>query len=525
MNSNNERQKRSSLSSRASKIPQKLVQSSTLLFSARTSMSSSRLSANEGFTKKIGSMVFGPRGSSSLSAIQQPKSLDILESDKHFSKLTHRHTFDGFIDQIVKSNDSNYYTPYSTPEPISYTIHDLKEIIQKELESKDWDSLIKYTNLLLKSCELDRLEYSEQDSLMRLDLLAGEKVQQIIQSCLSIPPIILSIPSEIYLIEETKIYLNQPTSQEFEAMASDQIVSDATWFRHHFVGKDYLTLICSSEIKKDNKKQNTKDAYPSIISIIQEKKNDMIYYRIIIRNRQSEQERHIVSLNQAKEMQAKLEIKGEGHTTTDQNRRLLLPSFKNDSTKATRRLMRAAIQSVYSGLLDSRSFKEISAKSTRSSGLENGLIAYDELQIPKHYKFGLLTIEKDQITEESWFSNTGLSDDLRDFLNIMGHEVQLKGYKGFAAGLDTKTDESGSFAYVSKWKEYDITFHVSALMPLKVNDEQQVLRKSHIGNDIVCIIFVEGNQLFDPTVIQSQFLHVYIVVHPEYKENKRHWRY
>lgn len=68
----------------------------------------------------------------------------------------------------MKSNDSNDYTPYSTtPEPIVYTIHDLKEMIQKELESKDWEALIKYTNLLLKSSELDPLEYSEQDSLLR----------------------------------------------------------------------------------------------------------------------------------------------------------------------------------------------------------------------------------------------------------------------------------------------------------------------------------------------------------------------
>ena len=59
---------------------------------------------------------------------------------------------------------------------------------------------------------------------------------------------------------------------------------------------------------------------------------------------------------------------------------------QNDSTKATRRLMRAAIQSVYSGLLDSRSFKEISAKSTRSSGLENGLITYDELHHVQHWR-------------------------------------------------------------------------------------------------------------------------------------------
>lgn len=117
-------------------------------------------------------------------------------------------------------------------------------------------------------------------------MLAGEKVQQVIQSCLSISTTMLSIPSEIYLIEETKIYLNQFTSQQFEAMSSDQIVSDATWFRHHFAGKDYLTLICSSKIKKNNKKQNTKGVYPSIISIIQEKKNGLVYYRIIIRNTQ-----------------------------------------------------------------------------------------------------------------------------------------------------------------------------------------------------------------------------------------------
>ncbi|CEG83953.1 hypothetical protein RMATCC62417_17815 [Rhizopus microsporus] len=122
----------------------------------------------------------------------------------------------------------------------------------------------------------------------------------------------------------------------------------------------------------------------------------------------------------------------------------------------------------------------------------------------------------------------------------MGHKIQLKGYKGYAAGLDTKTGESGEFAYVSKWRDYDITFHVAAIMPSQVNDKQQVLRKKHIGNgkmskgpsheilkhkiDIVCIIFIEGNQTFNPKAIRSQFLHVYIVVRPETVHQKRHWR-
>jgi hypothetical protein len=42
--------------------------------------------------------------------------------------------------------------------------------------------------------------------------------------------------------------------------------------------------------------------------------------------------------------------------------------------------------------------------------------------------------------------------------------------------------------------------------------------------DIVCIIFVEGNQQFNPNAIQSQLLHVYIIIRPEAINNKRLWR-
>jgi hypothetical protein len=51
----------------------------------------------------------------------------------------------------------------------------------------------------------------------------------------------------------------------------------------------------------------------------------------------------------------------------------------------------------------------------------------------------LLTIRDNQTTEEAWFSNTGLSNDLQEFLDLMGQKVELKGYNGYAAGLDTKS--------------------------------------------------------------------------------------
>lgn len=42
--------------------------------------------------------------------------------------------------------------------------------------------------------------------------------------------------------------------------------------------------------------------------------------------------------------------------------------------------------------------------------------------------------------------------------------------------------------------------------------------------DIVCIVFVEGNQPFNPTAIKSQFLHVFIVVHQEVSNKAKLWR-
>ena len=41
----------------------------------------------------------------------------------------------------------------------------------------------------------------------------------------------------------------------------------------------------------------------------------------------------------------------------------------------------------------------------------------------------------------------------------------------------------------------------------------QLQRKRHIGNDIVCVVFMESETTpFSPTCIKSHFLHTFIVV-------------
>jgi hypothetical protein len=47
-------------------------------------------------------------------------------------------------------------------------------------------------------------------------------------------------------------------------------------------------------------------------------------------------------------------------------------------------------------------------------------------------------IKEGQTKEEEWFSNEH-SESFERFLNIIGEKVELKGYQGWAAGLDTKS--------------------------------------------------------------------------------------
>lgn len=56
-------------------------------------------------------------------------------------------------------------------------------------------------------------------------------------------------------------------------------------------------------------------------------------------------------------------------------------------------------------------------------------------------------------------------------------------------------------------------FHVSTMLPFTKSNRQQLLRKRHIGNDIVTIIFQEPGALpFTPRGIRSNFQHVFIIV-------------
>ncbi|KAG0237834.1 Rap/ran-GAP protein [Actinomortierella wolfii] len=148
---------------------------------------------------------------------------------------------------------------------------------------------------------------------------------------------------------------------------------------------------------------------------------------------------------------------------------------------------------------------------------ERDLAKFDETMLRFNYKFGVLLVQKGQTHEEEWFGNQSEdSPSFESFLNsgILGEKVALKGFDRFAAGLDTRLGETGEYSYFDTWgTEYEVMYHVSTLLPYNTGDRQQIQRKRHIGNDIVCIVYVDGVQPFMPTAIKSQFLHIFILIH------------
>uniref|UniRef100_A0A3B3XA59 Signal induced proliferation associated 1 like 2 n=1 Tax=Poecilia mexicana TaxID=48701 RepID=A0A3B3XA59_9TELE len=116
-------------------------------------------------------------------------------------------------------------------------------------------------------------------------------------------------------------------------------------------------------------------------------------------------------------------------------------------------------------------------------------------------------------TEEEMYNNESAGPALDEFLDLLGQRVRLKGFTKYRAQLDNKTDSTGTHSLYTTYKDYELMFHVSTMLPYTPNNRQQLLRKRHIGNDIVTIVFQEPGALpFTPKNIRSQFQHVFVIV-------------
>uniref|UniRef100_A0A671PFM3 Signal-induced proliferation-associated 1-like protein 1 n=1 Tax=Sinocyclocheilus anshuiensis TaxID=1608454 RepID=A0A671PFM3_9TELE len=141
------------------------------------------------------------------------------------------------------------------------------------------------------------------------------------------------------------------------------------------------------------------------------------------------------------------------------------------------------------------------------------LMKLDEQGLSFQLKVGIMYCQASQSSEEEMYNNEAAGPALEEFLQLLGERVRLKGFSKYRAQLDTKTDSTGTHSLYTTFKDYEIMFHVSTMLPYTPNNKQQLLRKRHIGNDIVTIVFQEpGANPFSPKNIRSHFQHVFVVV-------------
>uniref|UniRef100_A0A671NPK0 Signal-induced proliferation-associated 1-like protein 2 n=1 Tax=Sinocyclocheilus anshuiensis TaxID=1608454 RepID=A0A671NPK0_9TELE len=150
---------------------------------------------------------------------------------------------------------------------------------------------------------------------------------------------------------------------------------------------------------------------------------------------------------------------------------------------------------------------------TSSPKVLEQLLKLDQQGLSYQHKAGILYCQAGQSTEEEMYNNETGSPALEEFLELLGQKVRLRGFNKYRAQLDSKTDSTGTHSLYTTYKDFELMFHVSTMLPYTPNNKQQLLRKRHIGNDIVTIIFQEpGAFPFTPQNIRSHFQHIFIIV-------------
>ncbi|XP_039250211.2 uncharacterized protein LOC120327908 isoform X7 [Styela clava] len=147
-----------------------------------------------------------------------------------------------------------------------------------------------------------------------------------------------------------------------------------------------------------------------------------------------------------------------------------------------------------------------------STAAWNSILQFDEHSVNSANKFGILYQKPNQAKEEEVFGNQEESPAFKEFLEFIGEIVDLQGFKGFRGGLDVQHGHTGDTSVYGKYADKEVMFHVSTMLPYIEGDRQQLQRKRHIGNDIVAIVFQDGETPFVPNMITSHFLHAYIII-------------
>jgi hypothetical protein len=131
------------------------------------------------------------------------------------------------------------------------------------------------------------------------------------------------------------------------------------------------------------------------------------------------------------------------------------------------------------------------------------------------HKVGVIYIKEEQTKETEILANTIGSPDYHQFLKGLGSLTKLKGAAFNTQGLDRENDIDGKYTYCFRDRVTEIVFHITTQMPTNPEtDPQCIMKKRHIGNDYVNIVWNDSGLPFNFDTFPSQFNYVYIIITP-----------
>ena len=144
------------------------------------------------------------------------------------------------------------------------------------------------------------------------------------------------------------------------------------------------------------------------------------------------------------------------------------------------------------------------------------LEVFDRIPVVDFHKIGVVYAGAGQNHEQQILQNVMGSTDYTEFVAGLGNLIKLKDSTLNTGGLDRDFDSDGEFSYFWSDRITEIIFHVTTMMPVNLDhDPYCTMKKRHIGNDFVTIIFNNSGIPYAFDTIPAQFTFVNIIISPE----------
>ncbi len=114
---------------------------------------------------------------------------------------------------------------------------------------------------------------------------------------------------------------------------------------------------------------------------------------------------------------------------------------------------------------------------------------------------GVVYAKGEQTLAREMWDNETHSERFEQFLRVLGDKIQLQGWGGYAGGMDVTFNKKGTHSIYTEYKGFSIMYHVCTMLPFVESDPLKLGRSRVIGNDVVNIIYHEGDVPYHPRTL------------------------